>query len=145
MGWPVGGCGSWPHPGSVVQDPLGRWGRGELLPWWPVCRKFLPGEAGDIYTQGQAESGQAAEGRRAGTVWAQGDHWLRCVRAGGAGHVMLGWVAHSISTCVQRELASVSRVGFGTLGPAYGRGWPREPPLQESMSPYFCLAVVYAV
>lgn len=71
------GGGVWllagPHPSSVVQDPLGRWGRGELLPWWPVCSKFLPGAAGDIYTQGQAESGQAAEGRRAraGTVWAE--------------------------------------------------------------------------
>lgn len=89
MGWPVG---MWllagPHPSSVIQDPLSLWG-GELLPWWPVCSKFLPGEVGDIYTQGQGESGQAAEGRRAGTAWVQRDHWLRCVGAGGAGHVLL--------------------------------------------------------
>uniref|UniRef100_A0A8D0Z5R8 FXYD domain-containing ion transport regulator n=1 Tax=Sus scrofa TaxID=9823 RepID=A0A8D0Z5R8_PIG len=46
-------------------------GVGKLLPWWPVRGKFLQGEVGDIYTQGQAESGPVAEGRRAGIFQTQ--------------------------------------------------------------------------
>nr|XP_033700880.1 phospholemman isoform X1 [Tursiops truncatus]XP_033700881.1 phospholemman isoform X1 [Tursiops truncatus] len=61
-----GNVAAQPHPGSVVRDPQG--GGGRLLPWWPVRGKFLRGEMGDIYTQGQAESGPAAEGRRAGIL-----------------------------------------------------------------------------
>lgn len=56
-------------PGRVVHDP--QVGGGRLLPWWPVRGKFLQGEVGDIYTQGQAESGPAAEGRRAGLLRTQ--------------------------------------------------------------------------
>lgn len=78
---------SWASPQQCYTGPPELL-EGGLLPWWPVCSKFLPGEVGDIYTQGQGESGQAAEGRRAGTSWVQRDHWLRCVGAGGAGLVL---------------------------------------------------------
>lgn len=61
-----GNVAAQPHPGRVVRDP--QEGGGRLLPWWPVRGKFLQGEMGDIYTQGQARSGPAAEGRRAGIL-----------------------------------------------------------------------------
>ncbi|XP_008578584.1 PREDICTED: phospholemman isoform X1 [Galeopterus variegatus] len=51
-------------PAGLCVTP--RWGKEKLLLWWPVQGEFLQGEVGDIYTQGQAESGRAAEGRRAG-------------------------------------------------------------------------------
>lgn len=107
MGWPVG---MWllaePHPSSLLQDPPSLRG-GELLPWWPVCSEFLQGEVGDIYTQGQGESRQAAEGRRAGTVRVQRDHWLRCVGAGGPG-------------CVLLSVSAFSPVSRGSLLPLQG-------------------------
>lgn len=56
-------------------------GVGKLLPWWPVRGKFLQGEVGDIYTQGQAESGPVAEGRRAGIFQTQRGSF---VQAGGS-------------------------------------------------------------
>lgn len=75
----------WASPQQCYTGPPESLG-GELLPWWPVCSKFLPGEVGDIYTQGQGESGQAAEGRRAGTAWVQRDHWLRAMAS--PGHIL---------------------------------------------------------
>lgn len=108
MGWPVG---MWllaePHPSSLLQDPPSLRGGGELLPWWPVCSEFLQGEVGDIYTQGQGESRQAAEGRRAGTVRVQRDHWLRCVGASGPG-------------CVLLSVSAFSPVSRGSLLPLQG-------------------------
>lgn len=58
------------------------------MPWWPVCSEFLQGEVGDIYTQGQGESGQAAGGRRAGLSGCRAATAEVC-RAGGAGRVLL--------------------------------------------------------
>lgn len=38
-----------------------------------------------------------------------------------------------MSTCVQRQLASITRVGFGTLEPAHGIGWPRGSPTSRNL------------
>lgn len=89
----------WASPQRCYTGPPESLEGGELLPWWPVCSKFLPGEVGDIYTQGQGESGQTAEGRRTGTAWVRRDHWLRCVRAGEAGHVL--FVSQHFHLCLE--------------------------------------------
>lgn len=109
------GWGSWLSltPAALYRTPR-VFRRGGLLPWWPVCSEFLQGEVGDIYTQGQGESRQAAEGRRAGTVRVQRDHWLRCIGAGGPRRVLL-----YVSTCVQRQPVSLTR-GNGISQPHPG-------------------------
>lgn len=94
VGWPVGmRLLAEPHPSSVIRTP--RVVGGGLLPWWPVCREFLRGESGDIYTQGQGERGQAAEARRAGTG-------LRAVERPLA-EVCRGQVGLGVSCCLSQH------------------------------------------
>jgi hypothetical protein len=116
--------------GPALRAPLGMWSLGltqtELCvtPKWEkesCCHgglgEFLRGEVRDIYTQGQAESGQTAEGRGVGLNRTQQG---RGVQAGGTE------ACPTISLCVvsppvEEAFYVPARVGVGNLGPAVGR------------------------